>query len=342
MSTKLTKHTRSILVPSKADKQTRSRMGMFAAWLATTRTDWKSPDLAAYRDHLLAKYSPASAAAHLSTIRGQYRRIISDNATREGLYAMAPAEASPSDKKAFVDEVLIRLENAINPSHSKVTQITHQERPDASQIRLSRKQAEWLLNTPGVDTLQGKRDTAIIALLLCTGIREAELVALNVEDLRQELGAELALHVRQGKGCKERLVPYGDLDWCLVVVDAWLAAAGITEGAVLRGYHEGFKVQRGRLSVRAVEYIIRSYPICNNGQKVTAAPHDLRRTYARRLYEAGTPMLAIQQNLGHASSRTTQGYIGALDASTRRPGEIYSFDLSKLQDVVEVSKALYK
>jgi integrase/recombinase XerD len=64
---------------------------------------------------------------------------------------------------------------------------------------------------------------------------------------------------------------------------------------------------------------------------VTAAPHDLRRTYARRLYDAGTPMLAIQQNLGHASSKTTQGYIGSLDASTRRPGMIYSFDLSKLE-----------
>jgi site-specific recombinase XerC len=332
MSNKLAKRTITMLVPLKADKQTRSRMGMFTAWLERTRSDWKSPDLAAYRDYLLERYSRASAAAHLSTIRGQYRRIITDNATRETLYALAPTDASPSDKKAFVDEVLIRLENAINPSHSKVTQITHQDRPDAAHIRLSRKQAEYLLTAPGVDTLQGLRDTAIIALLLCTGIREAELCALDVEDLRQELGGELALHVRQGKGCKERLIPYGDLDWCLVVVDAWLKAAGISEGAAFRGYHEGFKVQRGRLSVRAVEYIIRSYPICGNGQKMTAAPHDLRRTYARRLYEAGTPMLAIQQNLGHASSRTTQGYIGALDAATRRPGAIYSFDLSKLQD----------
>jgi integrase len=332
MSNKLAKRKITMLVPPKADKQTRSRMGKFVDWLAKTRTDWKSPDLAAYRDHLLEVHSPATVAAHLSTVRGQYRRIISDNNTRETLYTLAPTTASPSDKKAFVDEALIRLENAINPSHSKVTQIIHQDRPDSAHIRLTRKQAEWLLNAPGVDTLQGKRDTAIISLLLCTGIREAELCALNVEDLRQEMGGELALHIRQGKGSKERLIPYGDLDWCLVVVDAWLKAAGISDGAVFRGYHEGFKVQRGRLSVRAVEYIIRSYPICSNGQKVTAAPHDLRRTYARRLYEAGTPMLAIQQNLGHASSKTTQGYIGALDAATRRPGAIYSFDLSKLQD----------
>ena len=44
---------------------------------------------------------------------------------------------------------------------------------------------------------------------------------LDVGDLRQRLGGELALHVREGKGARERLVPYGDLDWCLAVVDAW-------------------------------------------------------------------------------------------------------------------------
>lgn len=303
----------------------------FTTWLGDNGNDWTRPDLAAYRDHLLQEHAPATVAAHLSTIRGQYRRILTDNTTRDTLMAMTPAEASPADKKAFVDEVLIRLENAINPLHSKVTQITHQDRPDAAHLRLTRHQAEALLEGPGVDTLQGIRDTAIIAMLLCTGIREAELCNLDVPDLRQQLGGELALHIREGKGSKERLVVYGELDWCLVVVDAWLKAAGIDDGPVFRGYHNGYRKQRGRLSVRAVEYIISSYPISVNGKLVTVHPHDCRRTYARQMYDAGMPPMAIQQNLGHASWKTTQGYIGALDAHTRKPAAVYTFDLGKLQ-----------
>jgi hypothetical protein len=42
---------------------------------------------------------------------------------------------------------------------------------------------------------------------------------------------------------------------------------------------------------------------------------------------AGVPIIAIQQNLGHASHATTERYIGKLDASSRQPPALYSFDL---------------
>jgi len=59
-------------------------------------------------------------------------------------------------------------------------------------------------------------------------------------------------------------------------------------------------------------------------------PHDLRRTYARRLYEGGLDVVAIQQNLGHADLKTTLGYIGTLDADRRRAPAVYNFDLRAL------------
>ena len=76
-----------------------------------------------------------------------------------------------------------------------------------------------------MDTLVGLRDMSLLAMMLCTGVREAELSALDVPDLRQKLGGALALHVREGKSCKERLVPYGELEWVLAVVDQ-MAGAG--------------------------------------------------------------------------------------------------------------------
>lgn len=322
----------SILLPENTDKNTRSRVGQFITWMGDRPLH--DPDLSAYRDVLLATRSAASTRAHLSTIRAQYSRITKDNNFREWLYSQVPEDVTaPADRKAWVDEALTRLQNATDPSLSQVTVVKEQDVTDTAQIRLTREQAEVLLKLPGVNTLLGLRDTAVIALMLCTGIREAELCNLDASDLRQQFGGELALHVRSGKNSKSRLVPYGDLDWCLVVVDRWLSAAGITDGAVFRGlYKGGASVRDARLNVKTVERIVSKYPVTVNGSKRSATPHDLRRTYARRLYDAGLDLVSIQQNLGHSDVKTTLAYIGTLDASKRRAKDIYSFDLRILDD----------
>lgn len=318
------------LVPVGAGKHARYRLGKFERWLISQSQQWHDPDLAAYRDHLVEKgYKATTIQAHLSTIRAQYGRLIKDNAIRDVLYSMA-AQVTDSvvEQKAFVDEAITRLKNAADPAHSSVKVPTSQDRADSEHLRLTREQAEALMATPGTDTLVGLRDTAIIALMLCTGIREAELSALEVKDLRQRLGGELALHVREGKGCKERLIPYGQLNWVLTVIDAWLEKAGIDDGPVFRGlYKDNTTLRPGRLSVRAIQYILARHPIAIDGEMRTVKPHDLRRTYARRLYEAGMDTVAIQQNLGHADLRTTLGYIGTLDAEKRRAPAIYTFRL---------------
>jgi len=320
------------LLPTDATKDTKHRIGKFIEWLQDTDGDVMKPDLVSYRDYLLADYRPSTVSAHLSTVRGQYNRILRDNATRDRLYEISVNHAeTASDRKAFVDEVLTRLKNATDPDVSPVTIVTRQDIPDADHVRLKKSEAETLLNSPGVETIQGLRDTAILAVMLCTGIREAELCNLDVTDLRQELSGELALHVRHGKGAKERLIPYGELDWCLVIVDRWLAAAGISDGPAFRGFYKGGrKLRPGRISVRAVEYIVNAYPVSINGKMKNVAPHDLRRTYARRLYEAGTDLVAIQQNLGHKDVKTTLGYIGTLDADRRRAPSVYNYDLKAL------------
>jgi site-specific recombinase XerD len=329
----------AVIVPRDADKHTRSRLGQFARWMYDQRLPWHKPDLAAYRDAMLADgKAPSTVSAHLSTVRARYGALIRDDGRRDELYTLAGdrlaklgQDDDPANRAAFVSEILARLENATDPAASPVKVKVRQDTPDSEHLRLTSEQASALMSAPGLHTLKGLRDTAVIALMLCTGIREAELCALDVGDLRQRLGGELALHVRQGKGCKERLIPYGALDWVLVVVDAWLAAAGITDGAVFRGlYKGGERLRPGRLSVRGVQTIMSSYPITIDGELVKTRPHDCRRTYAARLYDAGVDIVAIQQNLGHADIKTTLGYIGDLDAQRRRAPAIYTFHLNGL------------
>jgi site-specific recombinase XerD len=326
----------TVLLPPDPGKDAKYRLGKFASWLQQRGQSWHRPDLTAYRDQLLEHYAPSTVSAHLSTIRARYRRLLSDNDTRQSFYRQATAylertgQDTPADRKSLVDELTTRLENAIDPDNSKVKVKTRQDRPDSDHLRLTPPQATQLLSQPGLDTLQGLRDTAIIALMLCTGIREAELVSLDVRDLRQTIGGELALHVREGKGCKERLVPYGDLDWVLVLVDAWLQAAEIESGPVFRGFYRGGSVRPTRISKRAVGLVLKRYPISLSGHSVTVTPHDLRRSYARLQYEAGMDLLAIKDNLGHAALDTTLGYIGELDADARRAKAVITFDLSGL------------
>jgi integrase len=73
-----------------------------------------------------------------------------------------------------------------------------------------------------------------------------------------------------------------------------------------------------------------------DGELRKVNPHDLRRTYARRLYEAGMDLLAIRDNLGHADSRTTLKYIGTMDIDRRKPPTVYTFDLQALNQPLDL------
>lgn len=320
-------------------RNAKHRLGAFLAWQSGRGGHWYDPpDLAAYRDHLLTIYSPPSARAHLSTVRAAYRRMVTDNGTRDLVELEVRIEAereqkdlTPADVEALVNRTLQRLANAIEPEASSVKVAVVQDRVDSEALRLTPEQAGALLASPGTATIRGLRDTATIGMLLCTGIREAELCGLDVADLRQKIGGELCLHVREGKGNKTRAVPYGALDWVVVLVQAWLDAAGIVDGPVFRGFWKGGQTVRpDRLSVRAVGDILGAHPVTIEGKLRIARPHDLRRTFAAIQYAAGVDLEAIRQNLGHARIETTLAYIGPLDAQKRRGRAVIPFDLSAL------------
>jgi len=314
-----------------------SRLRFFVSWQDAVGESWLSPNLASYRDYLLHERELAAStiSAHLSQIRAVYRRLLKDNDLRQQLFESTDSTLAAADRFAMVNEVVTRLENAIDPETAPVKVETIQDREDGAFLRLSPDQALDLLRAPGADTVKGLRDTALLAVLLCTGIREQEVCSLDVADLRQALGGELALRVRRGKGAKQRLVPYGGMAWCLGWIDAWLAELDITQGAVFRSLTKGGQVRVDadgkpkRLTRRSVHFILSEYPISIQGELRAIKPHDLRRTYARLQYDAQLPLLSIQRNLGHASQQTTLGYIGGLDGWQRRAKTVFRFDVSK-------------
>ena len=145
------------------------------------------------------------------------------------------------------------------------------------------------------------RDRLVLELLYASGIRVAELVGLDVDDVDRRRRVLRVL----GKGAKERTVPYGQpADRAL---DQWLShgrpalAGPASGGALLLG------VRGGRLDQRAVRAIVHRAAGAVPGAP-DLGPHGLRHTAATHLLEGGADLRAVQELLGHASLSTTQIY----------------------------------
>jgi len=320
-------------------RNVKSALKRYAEWLASQGRNWTTVDLGDYRAHLEARYQLQGQTInnHLSLIRGRYNKILKTKEANTALRQQASSyleatgqNAGPADVKATVDMLKENIEAGLSKDHNAEV-ITKQDRPDSDFVRLTKEQADKFLMLPDRSTLPGLRDAAMIALMLATGVREQELCSLEVSDLKQKYNGELALLVRKGKGAKQRMIPYGGLDGCLVVVDAWLARAGITEGPVFRGFYKAPKegdpkLRPGKITNRQVNNILAQYPIMLDGKLTTVKPHDCRRTYARLLWKEGVKLESIQNNLGHADPKTTEHYIGIDElAVDRRPPAILNF-----------------
>ena len=337
--TKLWRDNYAILMPEAPSKDHKSRLGFYIDWLSKQGLAWYQPDLGAYRDYLLhrrkrvdrrgisrpASLSPPTVLAHLATIRGRYQQLARSNDVRDLLYELANPDDSEAEQRALVDEFFIRMMNDLHPATAPVKIIESQDIADSEHLRLKPYQVSALVRAPGIGSLRGLRDTALMTLMVCSGIRAAEAAALHVDDLRQRLGGELSLRVREGKGGKQRLIPYGPLDWCLMYIDAWLREAEIKAGPVFRGIRRGGKSVRATgIGTWTVNDIMNAYPISIDGALRLVKPHDLRRTYARNAYDFGMDLERIRQNLGHTNLGTTQTYIGELDGRDRHPPNMFS------------------
>jgi integrase len=92
-------------------------------------------------------------------------------------------------------------------------------------------------------------------------------------------------------------------------IDAWTAAAGITQGKIFRAVRKGGKVWGEDLTPGAVLQIVQQYARAMGLEKL--APHDMRRTCAKLCRKRGGDLEQIKFLLGHASIQTTERYLGA-------------------------------
>ncbi len=188
---------------------------------------------------------------------------------------------------------------------------------------LMKEQANDLLNAPDPKTLTGLRDRAILALLLGCGLRRAELLRINIEDLQQREG-RWVLPDMEGKGNRIRsvTVPAG----VKTRINAWLEAAKIAEGRLFRPVSRGGVLAGDEIrDEKAVWRLVMRYAAATELGKL--APHDLRRTCAKLCRKAGGELEQIQLLLGHASIQTTERYLGTEQALAHAVNDAIGLDM---------------
>jgi integrase/recombinase XerC len=154
-----------------------------------------------------------------------------------------------------------------------------------------------------------ERDRMIFELLYGCGIRNSELVGIDMADIQWKNDAILV----RGKGRKQRYVPLGDeaamaMRAFLPLREARLRAAG-KAGLVGQGPLVTNLRMRGtaRLTTRSVGRIVKSIAL-SRGLAADVHPHTLRHAFGTHMLEEGADLRAIQEMLGHERLSTTQRY----------------------------------
>nr|WP_255698775.1 MULTISPECIES: site-specific tyrosine recombinase XerD [unclassified Polynucleobacter] len=168
---------------------------------------------------------------------------------------------------------------------------------------LSEAQIVALLNAPNVDTPLGLRDRTMLELMYASGLRVSEIVTLKTIALGLNEGV---VRIVNGKGGKERLVPFG------AEAGLWLkrylaeARVPLLEGKncneVFVGRHTGSGLTR-----QAFWALIKRYALIAN-IPIALSPHTLRHAFATHLLNHGADLRVVQLLLGHADISTTQIY----------------------------------
>ncbi len=259
-------------------------LGQLLAWLeerAITRARLVTP-------RVLAEY-----LAHLKA------RVTAYHRERPSPLSVKTLAAEASVLRSFFAWLTARRVILFNPAED--LQLGDRTDPLPKAV-LNEAEVRALLSAPGTDML-GLRDRAILETLYSTGLRRAELCALDLYDLDQ--AGEL-VRVRSGKGGRDRVVPIGS--WALAAIRRYVQdsrpelIARPKEPALFVA-----AITHRRLHVKTLNRLVRLHAEAAGIEK-RVTPHVLRHTCATHLLQNGADLRHVQAILGHASIATTQIY----------------------------------
>jgi site-specific recombinase XerD len=175
-------------------------------------------------------------------------------------------------------------------SHSDLEIVERPRRSRALPKVFSKEEVKRILNST-----RNNKHKLLLWMIYSCGLRRSEVTNIRLTDLDRDRGV---LHIREGKGRVDRIVP--------VSVKVWDKLDEYTEGFhPVKYLFEG--QSGGRYSVESV-YRVFKQALHSAGIKKDVGVHSLRHSYATHLHESGLDIRYIQELLGHRSTRTTEIY----------------------------------
>lgn len=286
--------------PDQLTKLERDALVDATAW-ATLRAD----TVTALRNWLAGAYATKTANKMLSSLRGVLR-----SALRLVRRAAQEAQAGAGDTDTALRYALASqaLQDALRDAIDAAATIPGVDTTSQAERgrALTYGEIMALMAVCAADPgPAGVRDAAIVALLRVAGLRRAEVAGLDVASF--DTGAQRLTVI--GKRNKTRAIPIEDPGALGALAD-WLHLRGADDGALFtridRVAGGQYTVTHDRLTDQAIYYILDERRQQAGVEPFT--PHDLRRTFAGDLLDAGADMVTAQKLMGHSSAQTTAGY----------------------------------
>ena len=162
------------------------------------------------------------------------------------------------------------------------------------------------LAAPDIATRQGRRDRALLLLMVQTGLRVSELTGLDCGDLGFGTGAHVRLH---GKGRRQRSTPLREDT--VTVLQAWLKEREGDDRQPLFPSNRNRHLSRDTVAWIVRKHVARASQSCPSLRDKHISPHCLRHTAAMELLRQRVPITVIALWLGHQSVESTMKYLHA-------------------------------
>jgi site-specific recombinase XerD len=212
---------------------------------------------------------------------------------------------------------------------------------------LTATEAEQLINTPvyrwqreEIPLLKAVRDQAVLAVMIGTGLRRAEVASLTWEMVQQRDGRWAIIDLVGKRG---RVRSVGIPPWVKIALDRWAEAIVVYQGRIFHALNKdgslagsvrtkGGSYTDGHLTPQAIYNVVKEHVLAagyiNRKGDAAIAAHDLRRTAAALALKGGADLRQIQQMLGHASITTTERYLEPMRSLQVTAGDFIQIELA--------------
>jgi integrase len=316
------------VIAENSRRSYRTGMASFARFLLSTRRpDQRIPD--SQRDVFL------QAADLLTSVT--FNEVA---AYREELRAQDLSPATINNRLAAVSTVFVRMMrmNLIRDNPAKPELVARMRVSNVSTTPgLTRSEGLRVLKACAKDgSSAGRRDLAMLALLIFNGLRRSEIASMDVDGFRIVTGPngdDVPIYIILGKGGKKRTIEVVPVVWDAVV--DWMEHGKLKAGPLFRPARRlrdgSLKVIDRRLTTRGIyDIVVRRIRAAGIAKPVS--PHGLRHTFATLALTAGQTLQAVQIALGHSDPSTTFRYLRVVDQVGRSPSRSIGLDWNQEEE----------